>query len=146
VRADRRDEPKPELASPLRSRNDPEREQHRDRGHDRHRVSAQETERAVSRDERSIAELAGIEEEVTVAGDEQDALWIFDATDLARGPLCKLSHPELDFPFTLHSTWMPSLEAHKPGYKLDRAEDYAARLRDLTQDKRKLAEDALELD
>jgi len=80
---------------------------------------------------------------VTVASDERDEIWVFDATDLARGPLCKLSHPDLDFPFTLHSTWMPSLESPKPGYKVDRSEDYAKRIADLAAGKRKIAKDAL---
>jgi len=82
---------------------------------------------------------------VTVAGHKRDELWIFDATDLQRGPLCKLSHANLDFPFTLHSTWMPSLESHVPSYKVERAEDYGKRIDNLARDKQQLARDALQI-
>lgn len=82
---------------------------------------------------------------VTVASEERDELWIFDATDLKRGPLCKLSHAELDFPFTLHSTWMPSLESHELSYKVERTDDYEKRIADLAKDKQKLAREALKL-
>ncbi len=82
---------------------------------------------------------------VTIAGNDRDELWIFDCTDLARGPLCKLSHPDLDFPFTLHSTWMPSLESRKPDYVVERGEDYEKRLNELAKDKQKIARDALDL-
>ena len=40
---------------------------------------------------------------------------------------------------------MPSLESPKPGYKIDRAEDYKHRLSELSPDKRKIAKDALEI-
>ncbi len=80
---------------------------------------------------------------VTVASDARDELWVFDATDLAQGPVCKLSHDKLDFPFTLHSTWMESLEPRAKGYAIDRREDYAARLAELDPDARTIAETAL---
>ncbi len=82
---------------------------------------------------------------VTVAGQKRDELWIFDATDLQRGPLCKLSHAQLDFPFTLHSTWMPSLESHALSYKVERTDDYAKRINNLAKDKQQLARDALKI-
>lgn len=82
---------------------------------------------------------------VTVAGHQRDELWVFDATDLQRGPLCKLSHAKLDLPFTLHSTWMPTLESHQPSYKIDRADDYGKRLNHLKKDKQQLARDALNI-
>ncbi|ELS01324.1 lignostilbene-alpha,beta-dioxygenase-like enzyme [Xenococcus sp. PCC 7305] len=33
-------------------------------------------------------------------------LWIFDAADLKQGPLYKLSHPKMNFGFTVHTTWL----------------------------------------
>ncbi len=33
-------------------------------------------------------------------------LWIFDAANLAQGPLYKLSHPKMNFGFTVHTTWL----------------------------------------
>jgi carotenoid cleavage dioxygenase-like enzyme len=36
-----------------------------------------------------------------------DELWVFDAGHVAKGPVCKLGHPELDFALTLHTTWLP---------------------------------------
>ncbi|MDY6939805.1 MAG: carotenoid oxygenase family protein [Cyanobacteriota bacterium] len=33
-------------------------------------------------------------------------LWIFDASNLKQGPLCRLSHPKLNFSFTVHTTWL----------------------------------------
>ena len=42
-----------------------------------------------------------------------DQIWIFDANDLGKGPLCKLKHPKLDFGLTLHSSWMPDISQLK---------------------------------
>lgn len=36
-------------------------------------------------------------------------IWVFDAGNLANGPLCRLSHPQLNLGFTLHTTWLPPL-------------------------------------
>ena len=33
-------------------------------------------------------------------------LWIFDAANLQEGPLYKLSHPKMNFGFTVHTTWL----------------------------------------
>ena len=33
-------------------------------------------------------------------------LWIFDAANLKQGPLYKLSHPKMNFGFTVHTTWL----------------------------------------
>ncbi len=50
----------------------------------------------------------GVEEE----GDQLNYLrevWIFDAANLAQGPVCTLTHPLFDFGFTLHSLWTPNV-------------------------------------
>ena len=36
-------------------------------------------------------------------------IWIFDANNLKQGPLYRLSHPRLNFGFTLHTTWMKEI-------------------------------------
>ncbi|MGF1478032.1 MAG: carotenoid oxygenase family protein [Cyanophyceae cyanobacterium] len=40
---------------------------------------------------------------------DNSAVWIFDADNLAQGPLYKLSHPYLNWGLTLHTTWMQDL-------------------------------------
>jgi carotenoid cleavage dioxygenase-like enzyme len=40
-------------------------------------------------------------------------LWVFDAGNLAKGPLCKLAHPELKFGLLLHTTWMAAIPTSK---------------------------------
>jgi len=37
-------------------------------------------------------------------------VWIFDASNLEQGPLCKLTHPQFNFGFTLHSLWVENIE------------------------------------
>jgi len=41
--------------------------------------------------------------------DKGSQIWIFDAADLKRGPLCKLSHPQLNFGLTLHTAWLKNI-------------------------------------
>ena len=52
-----------------------------------------------------------------------EELWIFDAADIAAGPLCRLGHPELDFAFTVHSTWVPELRPSPRDYQVSIAAD-----------------------
>ena len=67
--------------------------------------------------------------QVFVVSDSGDEIWIFDSQDLARGPLCRLGHSELDFAFTLHTTWLPELrETTTPTYVVDKTEDYQDRI------------------
>lgn len=42
-------------------------------------------------------------------GSSGDELWVYLAQDMARGPICRLGHPELKFGMTLHSMWTPRL-------------------------------------
>jgi carotenoid cleavage dioxygenase-like enzyme len=55
------------------------------------------------------------------AGNE---IWIFDAQDLGKGPLCKLSHPSLDFGFTIHTTWLREITPRNATYHIDVRQDY----------------------
>lgn len=36
-------------------------------------------------------------------------IWIFDAQNLEKGPLYRLSHSQLNLGFTLHTTWLPEI-------------------------------------
>lgn len=70
-----------------------------------------------------------------------DEVWIFDGTDLARGPLCRLGHPALDLPFTLHTAWLPSLVPAEPErYFVEPRDDYGAAIAALPADIRPIAE------
>lgn len=52
-------------------------------------------------------------------------IWIFDAMDLAGGPVTKLSHPDFSFGFTIHSVWVPEAQAvSMPPYAISAKEDY----------------------
>ncbi len=52
-----------------------------------------------------------------------EEVWIFDAADIAAGPVCRLGHPELDFAFTVHSTWVPELRPSPRDYQVPIAQD-----------------------
>ena len=52
-----------------------------------------------------------------------DELWIFDAANLAQGPLARLGHPDLDIPFTLHTAWMPSIGPRTSTYQVPLRDD-----------------------
>lgn len=60
-----------------------------------------------------------------VYGDEVSAhssgteVWIFDAADLARGPIARLGRAALQVPLTLHSIWLDSLRTSRPDYRVD---------------------------
>ena len=55
----------------------------------------------------------------------QCEVWIFDANDLNKGPVCKLFHPKMSFGFTIHSAWVSETKSvSKPDYVLNVKEDY----------------------
>lgn len=62
----------------------------------------------------------------TTDGSSGDELWIFDAADLARGPVCRLAHPDLDFGFTIHTTWTASIAPRTSPYRVRARDDYGA--------------------
>ncbi|MEN0048595.1 MAG: hypothetical protein AAF806_16155, partial [Bacteroidota bacterium] len=51
-------------------------------------------------------------------------VWIFDAADLKTGPICKLSHPDMNYAFTIHSTWMENCKSQVSPYQVNIREDY----------------------
>ncbi|MGL5808187.1 MAG: carotenoid oxygenase family protein, partial [Xenococcaceae cyanobacterium] len=50
-------------------------------------------------------------------------IWIFDAQNLQQGALYKLSHPKLNFGFTVHTTWLKEAVSPSPR-KYNIREDY----------------------
>jgi len=69
-----------------------------------------------------------------VVSDQGDELWLFDSQDLAAGPICRMSHPDLNFAFTLHTEWMPTLDGQAaPTYVVDKTEDYGTRIQALSE-------------
>ncbi|NMF63718.1 carotenoid oxygenase family protein [Brasilonema octagenarum] len=60
----------------------------------------------------------------TVASENSDEIWIFDAKNLAQGSVCKLDHPELNFSYTIHTTWLPKIAPRTATYNCPVREDY----------------------
>ncbi len=60
----------------------------------------------------------------TVASDDADELWIFDAANLGQGPVCRLGAPELDFGFTIHTTWTESIAPRTASYMVRARDDF----------------------
>lgn len=54
-------------------------------------------------------------------------LWIFDASDLAGGPVVRLGHPSLEMPMTLHSLWLSSLATRRADPVVDPGAELLAR-------------------
>ncbi len=52
-------------------------------------------------------------------------LWIFEADNLSKGPVCKLTHPDLSYAFTLHSTWIEEARQEDSGYQISIREDFS---------------------
>ncbi|HEY9737236.1 MAG TPA: carotenoid oxygenase family protein [Trichocoleus sp.] len=53
-------------------------------------------------------------------------VWIFDAANLRQGPVCQLWHPQMDFGFTVHSTWLSQAKPRTANYFIPVEEDYKA--------------------
>jgi hypothetical protein len=52
-------------------------------------------------------------------------IWLFDASNLKKGPVAKLYHDELQFAFTIHSVWVKEAsEVTEPEYKINIKQDY----------------------
>ena len=50
-------------------------------------------------------------------------VWLFDAADLKSGPVCKLSHPEMNYAFTIHSAWIEEAISQNTSYQVDINQD-----------------------
>ena len=66
---------------------------------------------------------------------ETSEFWIFDAEDLARGPLCRLGHPEVKIGMTIHSTWVPGIQPRSASYQVSVKEDYDEKLQRIAKEK-----------
>lgn len=55
-------------------------------------------------------------------------LWLFDAADL-REPLCKLGAEQLNFGVTIHTTWVPEINAREATYNVDVKMDFDERVK-----------------
>ena len=56
--------------------------------------------------------------------EQSKELWIFDAANLANGPLCRLSHPDFDPGYTIHTAWLQKIEPRSATYCIDARADY----------------------
>ncbi|HVD96833.1 MAG TPA: carotenoid oxygenase family protein [Cytophagaceae bacterium] len=57
--------------------------------------------------------------------DYEREIWIFEADNLAKGPVCKLTHPELSYAFTLHSAWIEEAKEQESNYHIDIRKDFS---------------------
>lgn len=57
--------------------------------------------------------------------------WIFDAADIAQGPICKMKNQDVKFAFTLHTSWIPSAKTSDQEYRISTKEDYDEVIREL---------------
>ncbi len=60
------------------------------------------------------------------AQQECKEIWVFRADDIAAGPVCKLSHPDFQFGFTMHTEWLPAIAPRTSSYNIDVHDDYDA--------------------
>ena len=51
-------------------------------------------------------------------------IWIFDAKELNKGPVRKLSHPKLNIGFSFHTTWMAEAKSPERRLAYNTREDY----------------------
>lgn len=64
-------------------------------------------------------------------------IWIFDAKNLRQGPVCRLSHTDLNFAFTIHSVWIPDCVSSPDTPRIDIEQDFNAAMEGLQGKKRK---------
>lgn len=50
--------------------------------------------------------------------------WLFDATNIAQGPVCKLQHDDIHFCISLHTAWLPEAKPYNLNYSVDIRSDY----------------------
>lgn len=62
----------------------------------------------------------------TVYTDARTELWIYDAADLAGGPVCKLASPAWEIGFSLHTAWLPQIEPRAASYRKDARSELSA--------------------
>lgn len=60
----------------------------------------------------------------TVFTPDRSEIWIFDASKLNAGPLCKLHHDKFNIGLSLHTAWLPNIGPRQAEYKISVWEDY----------------------
>lgn len=65
----------------------------------------------------------------TVVSQTAKELWLFDAAALHQGPVCRLSHPNLDFGYTIHTAWLPQIQPRVAKYCISARADYEPMLK-----------------
>jgi carotenoid cleavage dioxygenase-like enzyme len=69
--------------------------------------------------------------------------WIFDGGDLAKGPLTKLRHQDLNFGYSLHTAWLPTIGRRQVSYNIPVKSDFQQLVKDSSPDIQKLFEDEI---
>lgn len=57
--------------------------------------------------------------------------WIFEAGNISKGPICKLTHPKIKFAFTLHTSWIPEINPSDQKFIISAKSDYDEVLKNL---------------
>jgi carotenoid cleavage dioxygenase-like enzyme len=81
-----------------------------------------------------------ISDDTSTKGSSGDEFWVFDAANLAQGPLCRLAHSSLRLPFTLHTTWMETLEPRTSSYRISAREEYQDKVAKLSPELQQMFE------
>jgi hypothetical protein len=66
----------------------------------------------------------------TVFTPSRTELWIFDASDLARGPLSWLASDAFEVGFSLHTAWLPAIEPRTSSYRVTAEDELRPAVRD----------------
>lgn len=69
-----------------------------------------------------------------------DEFWIFDAQNLAQGPICRISHPSLRFPLTLHTCFMDTVRPNTHEYCINIKDELESRIQHLSPEVQDLFE------
>jgi carotenoid cleavage dioxygenase-like enzyme len=57
-----------------------------------------------------------VSDDTETPGSSGCEIWIFDASNLAQGPLTRLGNPDYNVPFTLHTAWTPQATERTASY------------------------------
>ncbi|BCL33952.1 carotenoid oxygenase family protein [Nostoc sp. MS1] len=60
----------------------------------------------------------------TAFGENSNEIWVFQADKLGAGPVCRLSHPQLNFGFTMHTAWLSEIAPRTASYDIPVRQDY----------------------
>ena len=75
--------------------------------------------------------------------EQSKEVWIFDAANLADGPVCRLSHPDFDPGYTIHTAWLTEIESRSASYCVDVRSDYDPLLASRSDSIRKLFQEEI---